>query len=88
MIKKILVTGSEGFIGSHIIELLVRKGYSVKAHVLYNSFNSYGWLDSLSETVKKDFEIVMGDIRNFDSVKNSIKNCDRVINLAALVAIP
>ena len=53
MIKKILVTGSEGFIGSHIIELLVRKGYSVKAHVLYNSFNSYGWLDSLSETVKK-----------------------------------
>ena len=59
----------------------------MKAHVLYNSFNSYGWLDSLSETVKKDFEIVMGDIRNFDSVKNSIKNCDRVINLAALVAI-
>ena len=88
MIKKILVTGSEGFIGSHIIELLVRKGYSVKAHVLYNSFNSYGWFDSLSETIKKDFEIVMGDIRNFDSVKNSIKNCDRVINLAALVAIP
>lgn len=88
MTKKILVTGSEGFIGSHIIQLLVRKGYSVKAHVLYNSFNSYGWLDSLPETAKKDFEIVMGDIRNLDSVKNSIKNCDRVINLAALVAIP
>ncbi len=88
MTKKILVTGSEGFIGSHVVELLVNKGYSVKAHVLYNSFNSYGWLESLSKDLKNNIEIVMGDVRNFDSVKNSIKNCNRVINLAALVAIP
>ena len=88
MIKKILVTGSEGFIGSHVVELLVNKGYSVKAHVLYNSFNSYGWLESLSNDLKNNIEIVMGDVRNFDSVKNSIKNCNRIINLAALVAIP
>lgn len=88
MKKKILVTGAEGFIGSHLIELLVRKGYNVKAHVLYNSFNSYGWLDSISQDIKKNCEIIMGDIRNFDSVKNSIKNCDKVINLAALIAIP
>ena len=88
MTKKILVTGAEGFIGSHLIELLLSKGYRVKAHVLYNSLNSFGWLDTIPKNMIKDLEIVMGDIRNFDSVQNSIKNCNKIINLAALVAIP
>ena len=64
MAKKILVTGADGFIGSHLTEALVRAGYNVKAFVLYNSFNSWGWLDQSSEDVKGNFEVFAGDIRD------------------------
>jgi NAD dependent epimerase/dehydratase len=86
--KKIFITGSEGFIGSHLVELLVKNNYDVKALVLYNSFNSWGWLDTLSENIKNSFEIVQGDIRDPHSMNKLIKGCDAVIHLAALIAIP
>lgn len=85
---KILVTGSEGFIGSHLVEKLVSLNFKVKAFVLYNSFNSYGWLDKIDYKIKNKIEIFIGDIRDENSVKNSLKNCDAVIHLAALVGIP
>ena len=85
---KILVTGSEGFIGSHLVEMLVKKKYKVKALVLYNSFNSWGWIDSLSDSIKKNIEVVLGDIRDKESVERSIKSVDIVINLAALIGVP
>ena len=88
MKKKILVTGADGFIGSHLTEGLVEKGFRVKAFTFYNSFNSWGWLDTLDSKIVKEIEIVSGDIRDFDSVKNATKNCDLIFHLAALVAIP
>ena len=86
--KKILVTGADGFIGSHLTEALVRQGHDVKAFVLYNSFNSWGWLDSCASDVKGKFEIFAGDIRDPHGVKVAMKGCDTVLNLAALIAIP
>jgi dTDP-glucose 4,6-dehydratase len=83
---KILITGAGGFIGSHLTELLVKEGISVKAFVRYNSKNSWGWLESSS--IKNDIEIISGDIRDFDSVSNALKNCDTVFHLAALIGIP
>ena len=88
MTKKILVTGSEGFIGSHLVEKLIISGHNVKAFVLYNSFNNYGWLDEIPKKIKNEVEVVMGDIRNYDVVNSSMKDCHSVINLAALIAIP
>jgi dTDP-glucose 4,6-dehydratase len=86
--KKILVTGADGFIGSHLTEELVRQGYSVKVFVLYNSFNSWGWLDhSQKETLDK-LEVFSGDIRDPYGVKEAMKGCDMVLHLAALIAIP
>ncbi|NMA73223.1 MAG: SDR family NAD(P)-dependent oxidoreductase [Bacteroidales bacterium] len=86
--KKILVTGADGFIGSHLTEELVRQGYDVKAFVLYNSFNSWGWLDSAPPEIKKDLEVFSGDIRDPYGVKEALKGCDTVLHLAALIAIP
>ena len=86
--KTILVTGADGFIGSHLTEYLVRAGYNVRAFVMYNSFNSYGWLDSCSSDVKGKFEIFPGDIRDPYGVRVATKGCDMVIHLAALIAIP
>jgi len=86
--KKILITGADGFIGSHLTELLVKKGYNVKVMIYYNSFNSYGWLDTVDPKIKKEIEFCPGDVRNFDSVFSIMKNCDRVIHLAALIGIP
>ena len=86
--KKILVTGSEGFIGSHLTERLVKLGFNVKAFTLYNSFNSKGWLDSCDKKVKKEIEILSGDIRDRSFVRKAVKNCDTVIHLAALIGIP
>jgi NAD dependent epimerase/dehydratase len=85
---KILVTGADGFIGSHLTEELVRLGKDVRAFVCYNSFNSWGWLDSCSEDVKGEFEVFSGDIRDPYGVKEAMKGCDYVVHLAALIAIP
>jgi dTDP-glucose 4,6-dehydratase len=88
MTKKILVTGAEGFIGSHLTEALVRAGYDVKAFVLYNSFNSWGWLDDCAEDVKGKFDVFLGDIRDPNGVRAAMIGCDAVLHLAALIAIP
>ncbi len=86
--KKILVTGADGFIGSHLTEALVRQGHDVRAFVLYNSFNSWGWLDHCGKDVKGEFEVFAGDIRDPNGVRTAMKGCDRVLHLAALIAIP
>lgn len=86
--KKILVTGAEGFIGSHLTEKLVRLGYSVKAFVLYNSFNSWGWLEQSPPEIKEQLEVFPGDIRDPHGVKAAMLGCDTVMHLAALIAIP
>lgn len=85
---RILITGADGFIGSHLTELLVRSGFNVKAFVLYNSFNSWGWLDYCSEDIKNNFEIFAGDLRDSYGVLTAMRGCDVVIHLAALIAIP
>jgi NAD dependent epimerase/dehydratase len=86
--EKILVTGADGFIGSHLTELLVREGYDVRAFVLYNSFNSLGWLDNAPADVTGHFQVVSGDIRDPHVVADAMKGCDKVLHLAALIAIP
>lgn len=86
--KKVLVTGADGFIGSHLTEMLVRQGYDVRAFVLYNSFNSWGWLDSCASEVQGKFEVFSGDVRDSNSVLEAMKGCDRVLHLASLIAIP
>ena len=84
----ILITGADGFIGSHLTEELVRQGHKVKAFVLYNSFGSWGWLDRCAHDVKGQFEVFAGDIRDPHGVKEAMKGCDAVLHLAALIAIP
>ncbi|MBD5492130.1 MAG: SDR family NAD(P)-dependent oxidoreductase [Lachnospiraceae bacterium] len=86
--KKILVTGADGFIGSHLVEELVKKGYQVKAFVYYNSFNTWGWLDTLPQDIMQNVEIFQGDIRDSNGVWESMKDVDVVFHLAALIAIP
>ena len=88
MANRILVTGADGFIGSHLTEALVRANYDVTAFVLYNSFNSWGWLDNCAADVKGKFEVFSGDIRDPHGVKAAMKGCDSVLHLAALIAIP
>ncbi len=85
---RVLVTGADGFIGSHLTEALVRAGHDVRAFVLYNSFNSWGWLDQCGADVKGRFEAFAGDIRDPNGVRTAVKGCDIVLNLAALIAIP
>jgi NAD dependent epimerase/dehydratase len=86
--KKILVTGSDGFIGSHLVEYLVRQGYKVRAFVLYNSFNSWGWLDESPREIRDNLEIFAGDVRDPNGVRTAMQGCDVVLHLAALIAIP
>lgn len=86
--SRVLVTGADGFIGSHLTEALVRKGHDVRAFVLYNSFNSWGWLDQCAPETKGQFEVFAGDVRDPFGVKEAMKGCDSVLHLAALVAIP
>src|SRR5206468_8662040 len=86
--RKILVTGAEGFIGSHLTEKLVRSGHDVRAFVLYNSFNSWGWLDRCASEVAGQFEVFAGDIRDPNGVRTAMKGCNAVMHLAALIAIP
>ena len=86
--KKILVTGADGFIGSHLVELLINKGYEVTALCIYNSNGSWGWLEKISPAKKKELKVVLGDIRDPLCVKQSMLGCDTVYHLAALIAIP
>ncbi|GAB6155720.1 NAD-dependent 4,6-dehydratase LegB [Desulfosporosinus burensis] len=86
--KKVLITGSDGFIGSHLTEELVKQGYKVKAFTLYNSFNTWGWLDTLSVDIMNNVEIFQGDIRDPNGVREAMKGVDEVFHLAALIAIP
>jgi NAD dependent epimerase/dehydratase len=87
-IFKILVTGADGFIGSHLTEALVKKGYDVRAFVCYNSFNSYGWLDSIPQDIKNKIDFFPGDIRDPNGVREAMNEIDIVFHLAALIAIP
>lgn len=86
--SKILVTGSDGFIGSHLTEELVRQGYEVKAFVQYNSFNTWGWLDTLPKQILDSIEIFQGDVRDPNGVRQAMSGVDAVFHLAALIAIP
>ena len=86
--KKILVTGADGFIGSHLTEALVAQGHDVRAFVYYNSFNSWGWLDEADDHVKQSLDVFAGDIRDPHGVRTAMKGCDVVLHLAALIAIP
>jgi NAD dependent epimerase/dehydratase len=85
---KILITGADGFIGSHLTEALVRGGHSVRAFALYNSFNSWGWLDHCAQDVKGKFEVFCGDVRDPNGVRTAMRDCDAVLHLAALIGIP
>lgn len=86
--KTVLVTGADGFIGSHLTEKLLEEGYKVKAFVYYNSFNSWGWLDTLNKDKLDKLEIFSGDIRDPNGVRTAMQNVDIVFHLAALIAIP
>ena len=86
--KKILVTGADGFIGSHLTETLVAQGHDVRAFVCYNSFNSWGWLDESDERIKQSLDVFAGDIRDPHGVRAAMQGCDVVLHLAALIAIP
>jgi len=86
--KRVLITGADGFIGSHLVEQLVKEGYEVKAFVYYNSFNSWGWLDTFSKDILNEIEIFTGDIRDPNGVYESMKDVDIVFHLAALIGIP
>jgi NAD dependent epimerase/dehydratase len=88
MQNNILITGADGFIGSHLAEFLVENGYNVRAFVYYNSFNSYGWLDTISYETKRKIEFFPGDIRDPNGVREAMKGVDIVFHLAALIAIP
>ncbi len=86
--RKILVTGADGFIGSHLTEALVRIGYDVRAFVLYNSFNSWGWLDHAHKDIRASLDVFAGDIRDSHGVREAMKGCNAVLHLAALIGIP
>jgi NAD dependent epimerase/dehydratase len=86
--KKVIITGADGFIGSHLVERLIAEGCQVKVFVYYNSFNSWGWLDSFDKSLLSQIEIFTGDIRDPNGVREAIKGMDVVFHLAALIAIP
>ena len=85
---KVLVTGADGFIGSHLVEHLAKQGYDVTAFVKYNSFNSWGWLEAIETVTHKNLTVVSGDVTDFDSVLSVVRGMDAVLHLAALIAIP
>ncbi|MFD2705621.1 NAD-dependent 4,6-dehydratase LegB [Salibacterium lacus] len=86
--KKVLITGADGFIGSHLTETMIRAGYDVRAFIQYNSFNSWGWLDDSPEELQHSLDVFSGDIRDPHGVKEAVKGCDAVLHLASLIAIP
>lgn len=88
MKKKVLVTGADGFIGSHLTEALLEQGYDIKAFAYYNSFNNWGWLDTIPKEKLNEIEVFTGDIRDPNGVREAMKGCDEVFHLAALIAIP
>lgn len=88
MEERVLVTGADGFIGSHLTELLVEKGLKVRAFTFYNSFNTWGWLDTLPFNIMDNVEVFTGDIRDPNGVREAMKGCGAVFHLAALIAIP
>ncbi len=85
---KVLVTGADGFIGSHLVEMLIKEGYKVRAFCIYNSLGSLGWLDSLPKEVKDSIDVFLGDVRDPLSVREAMKGCGCIYHLAALIAIP
>jgi NAD dependent epimerase/dehydratase len=87
-LRKVLVTGAAGFIGSHLAEELVRRNFGVRAFVHYNSLGSQGWLDSASSEIRDQLDVFAGDIRDPNGVRTAMKGCDAVLHLAALIAIP
>lgn len=86
--RRVLITGADGFIGSHLTEALVRDGHRVRAFVMYNSLNSWGWLDSCDAEIRDELDVFAGDIRDPHGVQQSMRGCDAVLHLAALIAIP
>lgn len=88
MAKTVLVTGADGFIGSHLTEMLLEKGYNVRAFTFYNSFNNWGWLDTLPENKLSEINVFSGDIRDPNGVREAMRGIDLVFHLAALIAIP
>ena len=86
--NKVLVTGADGFIGSHLTEELVKRGYDVRAFAFYNSFNTWGWLDTLPKDIMDHVDVFTGDIRDPNGTREAMKGCDAVFHLAALIAIP
>ena len=86
--RKILVTGADGFIGSHVAEHLIRGGHQVRALVFYNAFDSWGWLDHVEPAVRGSFDVFAGDIRDPHGVKQAMRDCEVVMHLAALIGIP
>jgi len=85
---KVLVTGADGFIGSHLVEALVRRGDDVRAFTFYNSFGSLGWLDTIEDEVQQNIEVFAGDVRDPNGVRKAMRGCDVVYHLAALISIP
>jgi dTDP-glucose 4,6-dehydratase len=85
---KVLITGADGFIGSHLTEELVKQGFDVRAFSYYNSFNSWGWLDSLPNEIMSNVDVFTGDIRDPNGVKEAAKGVEQIYHLAALIAIP
>ncbi len=88
MSKKVLVTGADGFIGSHLTQQLIKEGYDVTAFCAYNSFGTWGWLDTISKEEKNAMNVILGDIRDPNGVKEAMRGIDTVFHLAALIAIP
>ena len=86
--KRLLITGADGFIGSHLTEHLMRRGYDVRAFVMYNSFGTWGWLDGSPPDIRKELDVFAGDIRDPHGVRAAMQGCDAVLHLAALIAIP
>src|SRR3712207_94188 len=86
--KKVLVTGAEGFIGSHLTERLVELGADVTALVQYNSFNNWGWIDTFDKNIKESIKVITGDVREYDNVKRMVSGQEVIMHLAALIAIP
>lgn len=86
--SKILITGADGFIGSHLTEYLIKAGYDVRAFVCYNSFGHWGWLDHAEPEIKNHLDVFLGDVRDPNGVRTAMKSCDVVLHLAALIAIP